>query len=163
MASPNQLLKCGAGPLHEVTGKRVFRSGEEQQEAFHDLITALTTSPVLAISNAINLFTLDTDASAHAIGAELIQVQDGQEKVICYSSYTLSLEQRRYCTTRRELLVIIRYTRQLRHYLLGRKFVIRSDHNSLTWLLRFKDPQGQLARWIEELSQFDMEVRYRAG
>lgn len=76
MASPNQLLKCRAGPLH-VTGKRVFRSGEEQQEAFHDLITALTTSPVLAISNANNLFTLDTDASAHAIGAELIQVQDG--------------------------------------------------------------------------------------
>lgn len=135
-----------ANPLHEVTGKRVFRWGEEQQEAFNDLITALTTAPVLAIPNANDLFILDTDASAHSIGAELIQVQDGQEKVICYSNYTLSPEQRRYCTTRRELLAIIRFTRQFRHYLLGRKFVIRTDHNSLTWLLRFKDSQGQLAR-----------------
>jgi hypothetical protein len=56
------------------------------------------------------------DASAHAICAELIQVQDGRERVVTYASYTLSPEQRRYCTTRRELLVIVRFTRQFRHY-----------------------------------------------
>lgn len=152
-----------ASPLQEVSGKRVFRWDEDQQKAFNDLVTALTTAPVLAIPNPHDLFILDTEPSAHGIGSELIQVQDEQERVICYASYTLSPEQRRYCTTRRELLAIIRFTRQFRHYLLGRKFVIRTDHNSLTWLLRFKHPQGQLARWIEELIQFDMEVRYREG
>jgi RNA:NAD 2'-phosphotransferase (TPT1/KptA family) len=152
-----------ASPLQEITGKKLFRWEDEHQVAFDDLVTALTTAPVLAIPNAHDTFILDTDASAHAIGAELVQVQEGRERVICYSSYTLSPEQRRYCTTRRELLAIIRFTRQFRHYLLGRKFFIRTDHNSLTWLLRFKDPQGQLARWIEELSQFDMEVKYRPG
>ena len=35
-------------------------------------------------------------------------------------------------TTRKELLAIVRFSRQYRHYLLGRKFFIRSDHNSLT-------------------------------
>jgi hypothetical protein len=39
--------------------------------------------------------------------------------------------------------------------LLGRHFTVRTDHNSLTWLMNFKEPQGQLARWLEELSQFN--------
>ena len=42
-------------------------------------------------------------------------------------------------------------------------FTVRCDHSSLTWLLRFKDPQGQLARWMEELSQYHMIVKYRPG
>ena len=42
-------------------------------------------------------------------------------------------------------------------YLLGRKFA------SLVWLLRFKEPEGQIARWLEELSQFDMNILYRPG
>jgi hypothetical protein len=37
------------------------------------------------------------------------------------------------------------------------------DHNSLTWLMNFKEPQGQLARWLEELSQFNMEIQHRPG
>ena len=40
---------------------------------------------------------------------------------------------------------------------------MRTDHSSLTWLLRFKEPQGQLARWIEELSQYNMVVKHRAA
>ena len=31
------------------------------------------------------------------------------------------------------------------------------------WLTRFKYPQGQLARWLEELSQYDMEIVHRPG
>ena len=80
-----------------------------------------------------------------------------------YASYPLTPEQRRYCTTHLELLAIVRLTRQFRHHLLGKPFTIRTDHNSLTWLLRFKKPQGQLARWIEELSQYNMVLKHRKG
>ena len=73
--------------------------------------------------------------------------------MIAYGSYALTHEQRNYCTTRNEF----------RHYLIGRKFVVRTDHNSLTWLLNLKEPQGQLARWLEELSQFYMVVRHHSG
>jgi hypothetical protein len=41
--------------------------------------------------------------------------------------------------------------------------MVRTDHNSLTWLMNFKEPQGQLARWLEELSQFNMEIQHRLG
>ena len=111
--------------------------------------------------NRTDLFILDTDASKTAIGAELLQVQNGVERVVSYGSCVLTPAQQRYCATRRELLAIVCFTRQYRHFLLGRKFMIRTDHNSLAWLMRFRGIQGQLARWIEELLQFDMQILHR--
>ena len=108
-------------------------------------------------------FILDTDASDTTIGAELLQVHDDKEFVVSYASKVLSPAQRRYCTTRKELLAVVTFTRQFRNYLLGRQFTVRTDHNSLTWLLRFKAIEGQLARWLEELSQYDMVIQHRSG
>ena len=150
-------------PLHHLTGKKPYVWGPEQQSAFDTLKTALTCTPVLALPNSKDLFILDTDASDFAIGAELIQVQEGQERVIAYGSFSLAPEQRRYCTTRKELLAVVRFTKQFQHYLLGREFIVRTDHNSLSWLLNFKEPQGQLARWLEVLSQYNMVVKHRPG
>ena len=152
-----------ATPLYKLTGKNKFIWEEEQQIAFEELKTYLIQPPVLALPNATDPFILDTDASDVAIGGVLSQVQDGVEKVISFGSYSLIPEQKRYCTTRKELLSIVRFTRQFKHYLLGRIFTVRTDHSSLTWLLRFKDPQGQLARWMEELAQYRMIVKHRAG
>ena len=129
-------------------GKHKFRWKEEQMEAFDALKRALACPPVLALLNQHDNFVLDTDASNDAIGGELIQVQNGQEKVIAYGSYALTKEQRRYCTTRKELLAIVRFCRQYRYYLLGKPFTVRTDHSSLRWLLRFRQPQGQLDRWL---------------
>ena len=106
-----------AVPLYERTGKQKFRWKEEQEEAFKGIKEVI----------------LDTDASEYAVGAELIQVQEGLERVVAYGSYALSHEQRRYCITRQELLAVVRLTRQYRHYLLGRKFTVRADHHSLLW------------------------------
>ncbi|KAL5009058.1 hypothetical protein ScPMuIL_014639 [Solemya velum] len=150
-------------PLQRLTGKQQFKWGEEEQISFNKLKVAITTAPVLTLPTSTDMFILDTDASDFAIGAELSQLQVGNERVIAYGSFTLTPEQRRYCTTRKELLAVIRFTRQFRHYLLGRPFILRTDHSSLTWLLGFKNPQGQLARWMEELSQFDMQVQHRPG
>ncbi len=93
----------------------------------------------------------------------LSQEQEGIERVIAYASSQLEPAHQRYCVTRRELLAAVRFTRMFRHYLLGRKFTLRTDHSSLTWLFRFKAPQGQLARWLEELSQYNFTVVHRAG
>jgi len=150
-------------PLYQITGKQKFKWHEEQQKAFECIKMALISPPLLALPNSKDSFILDTDASNHSIGAELVQVQDGQEKVVSYGSVALSKEQLNYCVTRKELLAIVRFMRQYRHYLLGRHFKVRTDHSSLTWLLRFKNPQGQLARWIEELSQYDYKVLHRKG
>ncbi|CAG2216203.1 unnamed protein product [Mytilus edulis] len=75
----------------------------------------------------------------------------------------LDKPQQRYSVTRRELLAVITFIHQFRHYLVGRKFLLRSDHASLRWLFNFKDPQGQLARWLETLSQYNFDIQHRPG
>ena len=153
-----------AALLYSVTGKKVeFEWGESQQAAFESLREALVCTPVLTYPNPIDEFILDTDASGTAIGAELIQVQGGEERVISYGSFMLTPPQRKYCTTRLELLALVRFTREYRHYLLGRKFTVCTDHSSLAWLMRFRHLQGMLVCWLEELNQYDMVIQHRPG
>ena len=64
---------------------------------------------------------------------------------------------------RRELLAVVHFIRQYRHYLLGRKFELRTDHGALAWLFKFKEPEGQVARWLEALSEYDFKISHRAG
>lgn len=150
-------------PLFEIIKKKRFFWKEDQEAAVQTLKKQLSSPPVLAIPTTEGKFTLDTDASNFAVGAELLQDQDGQMVTIGYGSFTMTNQQRRYCTTRRELLAIVRFTNHFRHYLLGREFTLRTDHNSLIWLTSFKNLDGQLARWMEELSRFAMELKHRPG
>ena len=71
--------------------------------------------------------------------------------------------QRNYCTTRKELLAVVIFTGHFKHYLLGCDFTVRTDHSSLTWLMGFKNIEGQLARWIEELTMYNMQIVHWAG
>ena len=59
-----------------------FKWGNEEQVAFDLLKEALTNPPVLGLPNSKDVLILDTDASDTAIRAELIQVQNGEERVI---------------------------------------------------------------------------------
>ena len=153
-----------SAPLYSLLKKGVpFQWSAEQEQAFRKLKEALSSAPVLAYPQQEGVFILDTDASNLCIGAELSQMQDGVARVIAYGSAMLSAAQQNYCTTRKELLAVVRFTRQYRHYLLGRPFLVRTDHSSLTWLMRFRQANGQLARWLEELSQYDFTIAHRAG
>ena len=61
-------------------------------------------APILAYPISENVFILYTDASNHAIGAELLQVQNGVERLIGFGSFVLDSVQRNHCTTRKDLL-----------------------------------------------------------
>ena len=67
----------------------------------------LTTTPILTCPTREGVFVLDTDASQFAMGAVLQQIQEGEEKVICYGSKTFSKSQQAYCVTKRELYALI--------------------------------------------------------
>jgi hypothetical protein len=151
-------------PLYALLKKGTsFDWTSECENSFQQLKQVLTSPVVLAYPNDEDLYVLDTDASNFAVAAELSQVQQSRERPISYASFALTPAQQKYCTTRKELLAIVVFTRRFRHYLLGRHFVTRTDHGSLTWLCRFKDLSGQLGRWLEELSQYDMTIVHRAG
>ena len=153
-------------PLTELTKKgQAFEWTDSCDEAFGILKQKLIESPVLSYPSRSDgdMFVLDTDASGTGIGAVLSQVQDGKEKVISYASRMLTVSQRKYCVTYRELLAVVVFVKQFRHYLLGRKFKIRTDHASLRWLSKFKDAEGMVGRWITYLSTFDFDLEHRRG
>lgn len=91
------------------------------------------------------------------------QEQHGDEKVIEYYSKTFSKEQRNYCVTRKELFAVVKAVENYHTYLYGRRFIIRTDHAALKWLMNFKNPEGQVARWLEKLQTYDFEIRHRSG
>ena len=151
--------------LVNVTKDREFKEkwSKKHKQSFENLKKLLTSAPCLAIPNNKDVFILDCDASLFAIGGALYQIQHGKERLISFDSYVLSPSQRNYCATRRELLAVIRFLRKFRHYLLGRHFFVRTDHSSLAWLLRFKNINGQLARWLEEISEYNLTILHRPG
>ncbi|GBN04797.1 Retrovirus-related Pol polyprotein from transposon 297 [Araneus ventricosus] len=108
-------------------------------------------------------FILNTDASNEGIGAVLSQKIGNEECVIAYFSKSLGKPERNYCVTRKELLAIVKSIKHFHHYLYGRKFLLRTDHASLRWLLNFREPEGQIARWIQRLQEYDFEIQHRKG
>ena len=123
----------------------------------------LTETPILGYPTDDDPFVVDTDASLVGVGAVLSQIQDGKEKVISYFSHRLSKAESNYCVTRRELLAVIKALRNFNPYLFGRPFTLHTDHAALRWLLNFKCPDGQTARWLQELQQYNITVEHRRG
>eukprot|EP00731_Ephydatia_muelleri_P025168 Em0017g251a len=152
-------------PLHRLTEKNVpFDWTIHCQNAFDELRKCLVSSPILAYPDYNRRYILDTDASDTGIGAVLSQISDeGSERVIAYASRSLSRPEQRYCVTRKELLAVVSFVQQFRQYLLGREFTLRTDHGSLVWIRNFKEPEGQLARWLEKLQEYNFTVVHRQG
>ncbi|GBN06648.1 Retrovirus-related Pol polyprotein from transposon 297 [Araneus ventricosus] len=153
-----------ARPLHKLTEARSnFNLTEECDKSFNSLKQALITSPVLTYPRTDKEFILDTDASNEGKGAVLSQKIGNEECVIAYFSKSLGNPERSYCVTRKELLAIVKSIEHFHHYLYGRKFLLRTDHASLRWLLISRETEGQVARWIQKLQEYDFEIQHRKG
>lgn len=98
--------------------------------------------------------------SNHGVSAVLSQIQEERKKVIAYFSKVFSKTEKNYCIIRRELAVVDSF-KSFHHYLYGKKFVIRTDHTSLRWLMSFRNLEGQLARWLKQIQQYDFEIIHR--
>ena len=58
---------------------------------------------------------------------------------------------------------MVYFCKYFRQYLLGRDFIIRTDHSALSWLRRMSEPIGQQSRWLEILEEFSFTVQHRSG
>jgi len=155
-------------PLESICSKKTNKScivwTERTLNCFQKLKDSLTTAPVLGFPIKNGKFVLDTDASDTACGAVLSQIQNGQEKVLAYASHKFTNAERKYCTTRKELLAVHKYVLQFKHYLWGQPFVVRTDHKSLIWFLNWRNPNtSQYCRWRTDLEPFQMTVEHRSG
>jgi len=153
-----------AAPLHELQRKGIlFVWTVEQDRASAQLKEALASAPVLGMPRDEGTFFLDSDSSDVGLGSVLSQFQDGREVVISYASRALSKAEQNYDVTRKELLAVVYRLKTFKQYLLGRRFVVRTDHAALQWLRKTPEPLGQQARWLTFIEMFDFEICHRAG
>ena len=151
-----------AAPLTQLTHKRVvFSWSAECESSFQSLKSALTQAPILAypdLNQNSSPFVLQTDASTFGLVAVL--EQDG--RVIAYASRTLTKCGQNYSVIQKEYLAIVYTLKQFRHYLLGRKFLLLTDHAPLQWLGSQK-MEGMLCRWALSIQEFNFDITYRKG
>ena len=156
-----------ARPLNDLLKKTaVWQWESDQQEAYQKLKDTLLDDVFLLHPDMNQQFILETDASAFAWGAVLSQ-QDSEGKwrpVGCLSKGFADAETR-YDTHDRELLAIIRALQAFRHWLIGTKypFIILTDHNNLRYFKTKQILTPRQARWMQFLTQFDFQLRYRPG
>lgn len=101
---------------------------------------------------------LQTDASAVGLGAVL--EQDGH--VIAYASRSPASPEQQYSVIERECLAVVYALKQFRHYLLGRRFKLLSDHAPLQWLSA-QEMEGMLCWWALAMQEYDFQITFRKG
>ncbi|CAC5393824.1 Retrovirus-related Pol polyprotein from transposon 297,Retrovirus-related Pol polyprotein from transposon 17.6 [Mytilus coruscus] len=153
-----------ASPLYALTKKNVdFTWAEQCDNAFKLLREALILPPLLAYPDFDEPFQFYTGASSFALGAVLCQIQDGIERVICYSERSLSKQEQQYGITEKECLALVYAVKKFDCYLRFTKCTANVDHSALKWLLTLKEPTRKFARWIALLQSYNMEILYRPG
>ncbi|KAG1926960.1 hypothetical protein F2P79_024577 [Pimephales promelas] len=136
---------------------------EQGERAFRDLREAVCGDSVLLSPDFQKPFILQTDASGVGLGAVLLQEVDGDRRPVAFLSRKLFPRETRYSTVEQECLAIKWATDSLRYYLLGRPFVLETDHRALQWLERMKDSNARITRWSLSLQPYQFTVKYCPG
>jgi hypothetical protein len=87
----------------------------------------LTTAPILKVADPDGDFVMCIDACKERLGGVL--TQNGH--VICYDSRKLKEHEINYATQDLELATIVHALKMWRHYLMGIKFELNTNHSDL--------------------------------
>ena len=125
-------------------------SGKEQEVAFNELKKRLAKTDTLRYFDSAAKTRVITDASPVGLGAILVQEQNGEERVICYASRSLTDVEKRYSQTEKEALGIVWECESLHMSLYGTDFEILTDHKPLHYSKK-SQPSARVSRWVSRL------------
>jgi len=143
----HQKLCYHTTPLTNLLKKDAFQWTQFANEAFHKLKVALASQPVLALPNFALPFELEADASSTGIGAVLKQ----DKHPIAYFSKKLSPSMQNQSAYTCEFFGITEAGAKFRHYLLGKKFIIRTNQQSLNSLMNQNQHTSDQHKWLHKL------------
>ncbi|KAH0725500.1 hypothetical protein KY284_001365 [Solanum tuberosum] len=148
-----------ASSLTDFLKKETFRWTPEAQIAFETLKAKLGSTPVLALPDFNQEFQVETDASGKGIGAILSQ----KGHPIAYFSQKLSTRMQQASTYHHEMFAITQAVGKWRQYLLGRRFTILTDQQSLKNLTNQTIQTPEQQKWLTKLVGNDFHIIYRPG
>ncbi|GBG84348.1 hypothetical protein CBR_g38319 [Chara braunii] len=162
--------KCEFGRTRILyLGHEVSADGIRPEDAkvasipFKRLKHALTHHEVLMVPDPQRPFVVTTDASQYGIGAVLAQQEGKKLRQIEYMSKKMPSKKLAKSTYERELYTLYKALVHWRHYLLGRFFYLRTDHQTLKWIKTQPVLSDALKRWIEVIDQYDFKLDYLKG
>ena len=125
-----------AKPLMSLLEKdREFKWTDACQASFEELKKRLTTALVLVMPDLQKSFDIYCDASRQGLGCVLMQ----EGHVIAYASRQLRKHELNYPTHDLELAAVVHALKIWRHYIMGTKCQIYTDHKSLRYIFTQKD------------------------
>jgi hypothetical protein len=149
-----------AKPMTELLKKdNKFVWTPKCEESFQIIKEKLTTVPVLTLPDIHQDFVIFCDASRQGLGCVLMQ----NDKVIAYASRLLKPHEQNYPTHDLELAAIVHALKIWRHYLIGNKCHIFTDHKSLKYIFTQPDLNLRQRRWLELIKDYDLEIHYHPG
>src|SRR3954467_166058 len=149
-----------AKPMTELLKKdKKFAWSEGCEVSFHELKKRLVTAPVLCLPDLEKDFQVYCDASHQGLGALLMQ--DG--KVVAYASRQLKTHEVNYPTHDLELASVVHALKTWRHYLLGKRCEVFTDHKCLKYIFTQKEINMRQIRWLELIKDYDLNLQYHPG
>jgi ribonuclease HI len=136
-----------------------FEWTRERQASFQELRKHLTSTPVLVLADLTKKFDIYCDASRQGLGC--ILMQEGQ--VVSYASRPLRKHEENYPTHDLELAAVVHALKIWRHYLIGHRCEIYSDHKSLKYIFTQNDLNLRQRRWLELIKDDDLGINYHQG
>lgn len=146
-------------PLHDMLKKGGFNWGLAQSEAFTELKGKLCTSPVLALPNFEQPFVIEADACEVGIGAVLMQAG----RPIAYYSKALGPKAAAQSIYEKEAMAILEALKRWRHYVLGGELVIKTDQQSLKYMMNQRLVEGIQHKLLLKLMEYNYTIEYKAG
>jgi hypothetical protein len=147
-----------AAPLIALLKKEGFTWSAEAAAAFDALKAAVTTAPVLVLPDFTKPFVVECYASTHGFGVVLIQ----EAHPIAFFSRPVAPRHRSLAAYEQELIGLVHAVRHWRPYLWVQRFIVRTDHYSLKFLLDQRLATIPQHHWVGKLLSFDFGVEYKS-
>jgi hypothetical protein len=129
------------------------------ESSFQELKKSLTTAPVLTMPDMKRSFSIYCDASGQGLGCVLMQ--DGLG--VAYTSRQLRKHEEKYPTHDLELAAVVHALKIWRHYIIGKRCEVYSDHKSLKYIFTQPDLNLRQRRWLELIKDYDLGINYHPG
>lgn len=152
-------------PLHNLLRKDVkFTWSTECQESFNKIKELLCSKPILRIFDPEQPILIYTDASIKGVGAVLKQKDNnGVCKPVAYFSKKLTETQKKKKAIYLECLAIKEAVKYWQHWLMGKEFVVYSDHKPLENMNIKARTDEELGDLTYYLSQYNFKIKYNPG